>query len=71
MVFSDGMRVYLKFAKLPQRQVPIFVQEQGNRMMTLINYHQKDNYYIIETPFEKAQLRVNEHENITIEHKAR
>ena len=40
-------------------------------MMTLINYHQKDNYYIIETPFEKAQLRVNEHENITIEHKAR
>lgn len=71
MVFSDGMRVYLKFAKLPQQQVPIFVQEQGNRMMTLINYHQKDNYYIIETPFEKAQLRVNEHENITIEHKAR
>ena len=71
MVFSDGMRVYLKFAKLPQRQVPIFVQEQGNRMMTLINYHQKDNYYIIEIPFEKAQLRVNEHENITIEHKAR
>ena len=71
MVFSDGMRVYLKFKKIPQRQVPIFIQEKGNRMMTLINYQQKDDYYIIDAPFDKAQLRVNEHENITIEHKAR
>lgn len=71
MVFSDGMHVYLKFKKIPQRQVPIFIQEKGNRMMTLINYQQKDDYYIIDAPFDKAQLRVNEHENITIEHKAR
>ena len=71
MVFSDGMRVYLKFKKIPQRQVPIFIQEKGNRMMTLINYQQKDDYYIIDAPFDKAQLRVSEHENITIEHKAR
>ena len=70
-VFSDGMRVYLKFKKIPQRQVPIFIQEKGNRMMTLINYQQKDDYYIIDAPFDKAQLRVSEHENITIEHKAR
>ena len=71
MVFSDGMRVYLKFKKIPQRQVPIFIQEKGNRMMTLINYQQKDDYYIIDAPFDKAQLRVSEHESITIEHKAR
>lgn len=71
MIFSDGMRVYLKFKKIPQRQVPIFIQEQGKRTMTLVNYQQKDDYYIIEVPFEKAQLRVNEHENITIEHKRR
>lgn len=69
-VFSDGMRVYLKFNKLPQRQVPIFIQEKGSRMMTLVNYQQKDNYYIIDAPFERAQLRVSEHENVTIEHKA-
>ena len=69
-VFSDGMRVYLKFSKLPQRQVPIFIQEKGSRMMTLVNYQQKDNYYIIDAPFERAQLRVSEHENVTIEHKA-
>ena len=71
MVFSDGMRVYLKFKKIPQRQVPIFIQEKENRMMTLINYQQKDDYYIIDAPFDKAQLQVSEHENITIEHKAR
>ena len=69
-VFSDGMRVYLKFNKLPQRQVPIFIQEKGSRMMTLVNYQQKDNYYIIDAPFERAQMRVSEHENVTIEHKA-
>ena len=69
-VFSDGMRVYLKFNKPPQRQVPIFIQEKGSRMMTLVNYQQKDNYYIIDAPFERAQLRVSEHENVTIEHKA-
>ena len=69
-VFSDGMRVYLKFNKLPQRQVPIFIQEKGSRMMTLVNYQQKANYYIIDAPFERAQLRVSEHENVTIEHKA-
>lgn len=71
MVFSDGMHVYLKFKKIPQRQVPIFIQEKGNRMMTLVNYQQKDDYYIIDAPFDKAQLQVSEHENITIEHKAR
>ncbi|EGK58646.1 conjugal transfer protein trbG [Centipeda periodontii DSM 2778] len=71
MVFSDGMRVYLKFKKIPQRQIPIFIQEKGNRMMTLVNYRQKDDYYIIDAPFDKAQLQVSEHENITIEHKAR
>ena len=69
-IFSDGMRVYLKFKKLPQRQVPIFIQEKGSRMMTLVNYQQKDNYYIIDAPFDRAQLRISEHENITIEHKA-
>lgn len=68
-VFSDGQKVYLKYAKLPKQQVPIFIQEQGKKGMTLVNYRQKDNYYIIEAPFEKAQLRVTERDTVTIEKK--
>ena len=68
-VFSDGQRVYLKYATLPKQQVPIFIQEQGRKGMTLVNYRQKDNYYIIEATFEKAQLRVSERETVTIEKK--
>lgn len=69
MVFSDGAKVYLKFQKLPSHQVPLFVQEAGKKNLTLVNYQQKDNYYIVEVPFTKAQLRVSEHETITIQHK--
>lgn len=69
MVFSDGQRVFLKFAKLPRHQVPLFVQEPGARTMTIVNYKQKDNYYIVDMPFEKAQLRIAERKSITITHK--
>ena len=39
--------------------------------MTLIGYQQQGDYYIINVPFDKAQLRVNEHEIVTIEHQSR
>lgn len=71
LIFSDGKCVYLKFKKLPQRQVPIFVNEHGQKTMTLIGYQQQGDYYIINVPFDKAQLRVNEHEIVTIEHQSR
>lgn len=69
MVFSDGVRVYLKFDRLPRQQVPIFVKEPGKQQMILVNYRQKDDCYIIEVPFEKAQLRVTERDIVTIEHR--
>ncbi len=69
MVFSDGTRVFLKYDQLPRHQPPIFVQEMGQKQMTLVNYRQKGDCYIIEVPFEKAQLRVTERDTITIEHR--
>ena len=49
--------------------VPVLVQEMGQKQMTLVNYRQKGDCYIIEVPFEKAQLRVTERDTITIEHR--
>ena len=69
LVFSDGTRVYLKFDKLPRQQVPIFVKEPEKQQMTLVNYRQKDDCYIIEVPFDVAQLRVSERDTVTIEHR--
>ena len=67
-VFSDGQKVYFQFKSLPRHQVPLFVQEKGKKGLTLVTYTQKDNYYICEVPFKKAQLRVGENEIITILH---
>lgn len=69
MVFTDGEKTYLKFKKIPRVQVPLFVQQKGERGMTIVNYRQKDDYYIVNATFQKAQLRVSERENVTIKHK--
>lgn len=69
MVFSDGTRTYLKYKTLPRQQVPLFVTEYGKKTMTLVNYHTRDGYYIVDVPFDKAQLRVSERSTVTIVHK--
>ena len=37
--------------------------------MTIMNYRQKGNLYIVDGTFQKAQLRVSENESVTIAHK--
>ena len=69
MVFSDGTRTYLKFKTLPKQQVPLFVTERGKKTMTLVNYRARDNYYIVDVPFDKAELRVSDRSMVTITHK--
>ena len=69
MVFSDGARTYLKFKTLPKQQVPLFVTERGKKTMTLVNYRARDNYYIVDVPFDKAELRVSDRSMVTITHK--
>ena len=69
MVFSDGTRTYLKYKTLPKQQVPLFVTERGKKTMTLVNYHTRDGYYIVDLPFDKAQLRVSDRSMVTITHK--
>lgn len=69
VVYSDGKRTYLEFEKLPKKQVPLFVQQKGERTMTIMNYRQKGNLYIVDGTFQKAQLRVSENESVTIAHK--
>ena len=69
MVFTDGEKTYLKFKKIPRTQVPLFIQQKGERGMTIVNYRQKDDYYIVNATFQKAQLRVTERESVTIKRK--
>lgn len=69
MVFSDGVRTYLKYKTLPKQQVPLFVTKRGKKTMTLVNYHARDGYYIVDVSFDKAQLRVSDRSTVTIAHK--
>ena len=68
MVFSDGTQTYIKFKKVIQKQLPIFIRERGHKEMQLVNYTIKDHYYIIEKVFDMAQIKDGD-DTLTIKHK--
>lgn len=70
-VATDGVHTYLEFNKAPRTQVPLFIKRKNEHKFSIINYKdykQKDNYYIVDAVFEKAQLRISEKVRVTIEH---
>lgn len=67
-VATDGVHTYMEFNKAPRTQVPLFIKRKNEHKFSIINYKQKDNYYIVDAVFEKAQLRVSEKDRVTIEH---
>jgi type IV secretion system protein VirB9 len=68
MVFSDGEKTFIKFDKMVARKYPLFIKEKGTKDMKITNYKVKDNYFIVEKVFDRAQIRLSDSEIITIRH---
>lgn len=69
MVFSDGDQTYLKFKKVPKKQLPVFIRQKGHKEMSLVNYTIKDNYFIIEKVFDIAQIK-DGNDTLTVKRKS-
>ena len=68
MVFSDGEKTFIKFDKMVARKYPLFIKEKGTKDMKITNYKVRDNYFIVEKVFDRAQIRLSDNEIITIRH---
>lgn len=66
MVFDDGSKTYLQFDKLSKKMPILFIKEENKKEVSLVNYRVKDNYYIVDKIFTKAQLRVTDKETVDI-----
>ena len=60
-VFDDGSKVYIRFpGRLDQGEAPpLFVVGQGGEGM-LVNYRMRENYYVVDRLFTRAELRMGE-----------
>lgn len=60
-VFDDGSKVYIQFpGRLDQGEAPpLFVVGQGGEGM-LVNYRMRENYYVVDRLFTRAELRMGE-----------
>lgn len=60
-VFDDGSKVYIQFpARLDQGEAPpLFVIGRSGEAM-LVNYRMRENYYVVDRLFTRAELRMGE-----------
>ncbi len=59
-VFDDGQRTFLKMNSSPEKLPILFVKEKGKKEGVLVNYHVRNNTFIVDRTFERAELRVND-----------
>lgn len=60
-VFDDGQKTFIQFPKeMLNREAPaLFVLSSGNETQ-LVNYRVRNNYYIVDRLFERAELRLGQ-----------
>ncbi len=59
-VFDDGQRTFLKLDRRPEKLPILFVKEKGRKEGILVNYHVRNNTFIVDRTFERAELRLND-----------
>lgn len=69
MVFDDGNKTIIKFKSLPKRLPALFIKEKGHKSVSLANFKQKDNCYILDRVVNRAELRFGDSDLVTIERK--
>ncbi len=67
-VFDDGKKTFIEFPKeMLNREAPaLFVLSSGNETQ-LVNYRVKNNYYIVDRLFERAELRVGQEDQDVVQ----
>lgn len=68
MVFSDGEKTMLKFSKMPKKMPAVFVRTKGHKGVQLVNFKIKDNFYIIDSVVDEAEIRFSDTETLKIKH---
>ena len=60
--FSDGSKTYIEFPKTlgTAEAPPLFLNDEDGSGQ-LVNYRVKQNYYIVDRLFDRAELRLDEH----------
>jgi type IV secretion system protein VirB9 len=68
LVFDDGAKTYIKMPpEVKHGSAPVlFLKERGKKELSLVNYHIKDGFYIVDRLFEQAELRVTDKEFVRI-----
>ena len=66
-VFDDGRKTFIQFPEeMLSREAPVlFVIGEGGNVQ-LVNYRVKDDYYIVDRLFRKAELRAGREGNVVV-----
>lgn len=67
-VFDDGRKVFIQFPKeMLVREAPaLFVLSDSDDQTQLVNYRVKNEYYVVDRLFERAELRVGQKQQIIV-----
>lgn len=67
MIFDDGRKTYIKFEKELSGTLPIlFIKERYKKEISMVNYRIKDNCFIVDKVFERAELKMSEDDTVKI-----
>ena len=66
MVFDDGEKTYIRFAKASKRLPALFIREKGHKSVSLANFKVKDNTYMLDRLIDQAELRFSDEAVVSI-----
>ncbi len=69
MIFDDGTKTIIQFAKGTDRLPALFMKEPGKKDLSLANFKTKGNCYIIDRIIDRAELRYSDTDIVTIKRK--
>lgn len=68
-VFDDGEKTVIKFKKMPKVLPALFIKERGHKSVSLANFKQKDDCYLLDRLVSTAELRFSDSDIVTISRK--
>ena len=68
-IFDDGEKTVIKFKKMPKVLPALFIKERGHKSVSLANFKQKDDCYLLDRLVSTAELRFSDSDIVTISRK--
>lgn len=66
MVFDDGEKTVIRFNKSQRKLPALFIREVGSRKVSLANFRNRGNAYIIDRVIDRAELRYSDSDVVSI-----